>query len=266
MKIIYRVILGLTLPLAILAAWWFTSSNSTSGFYPPLAVSLKTFAHMWFFKDFTSDLLPTVEWFYVGLAMGWIAGLILGVGLGLSRGFRRDVLPLTEFARAIPTAGLVPLALALFGPGFWTETTLGATAVFFQVVISTMDGVRSVDPVNLDVAKCYGLTRTRRLFRVVLPAATPQIMSGARIGISIGIAAVVIADMLGSSQGVGFQLVNAQTSYDIPAMWSALFMIGILGFLLNAIFLVFEYRLLAWHRGWRGTGVGVKGGRLGQPG
>lgn len=253
MRLVGRVGLGLALPVSILVAWWFLSLNSTSGFAPPLADSVHAFGRMWFFRDFTSDLLPTVIWFYTALALGCAAGLMLGMALGLSRRFRRDVLPLTEFARAVPTAGLVPLALALFGPGFWMEVMLGATAVFFQIVISTMDGVRGVDPLNLDVARCYGLSGPQRLLRVILPAATPQIMAGARIGISIGLAAIVIANMLDSSQGLGFQLINAQTSYDIPAMWSALFMIGILGFLLNMIFLLFEHRVLVWHRGWRGT-------------
>lgn len=253
MRIGWRISLGLAFPVAVFVAWWFASLHSTSGFFPPLKDSVRTFGELWFFDRFRSDLLPTVIWFYAGFAIGCIAGLVLGVAMGLSEGVRRAVLPTAEFARAVPTAGLVPLALALLGTGFWMETLLGAVAVFFQIVISTMDGVRAVDPLSLEVAQSYGLSKSQRLFRVTLPAAAPQVMAGARIGISIGLAAIVIADMLNSAAGVGFVLIDAQTSYDIPAMWATLFMIGILGFVLNTLFVLFEYRLLAWHRGWRGT-------------
>lgn len=253
MRLSWRIGLGVAFPAAVFAAWWFASLHSTSGFFPPLRDSVQAFGNLWFFDRFSSDLVPTIIWFYAGFAIGCLAGLVLGVAMGLSAGFRRAVLPSAEFARAVPTAGLVPLALALLGTGFWMETLLGAVAVFFQIVISTMDGVRAVDPLNLQVAECYGLSKRQRLFKVTLPAAAPQIMAGARIGISIGLAAIVIADMINSATGVGFVLINAQTGYDIPAMWATLFMIGILGFVLNTLFVLFEHRLLAWHRGWRGT-------------
>lgn len=258
MSLAVRLVRGLWLPVAIFVVWWFMSEGSTSGFFPPLSESVHTFRTVWFFERFTSDLLPTVYWFYAGLAIGAVAGVVLGVIMGLMPRVRRDLMPMTEFVRAIPTAGLVPLALLLLGTGFWMETMLGAIAVFFQILIGTIDAVRGIDPVNLEVARCYGLSRTQRLRRIILPAATPQIMASARIGISIGLAAVVIANMVAAGRGLGFYLVNAQTSYDMRAMWAGLFMIGILGYLVNVVFLLFQHRVLAWHRGWRATSAAAK--------
>lgn len=253
MNHVARFARGLVLPVVIVVVWWVLSANSTSPYFPPLEDSLRTFGHVWFFDRFTTDLLPTIIWFYAGLAVGSFAGVALGILMGRVPRLRRDVMPMTEFVRSIPTAGLVPLALLVLGAGFWMETLLCAIAVFFQILISTTDSVRGIDPVNLEVARCYGLSRSQRLWRIIIPAAMPQIMAGARIAISIGLAAVIIANMVAASQGLGFFLVNAQTSYDIEDMWAALFMIGILGYVVNIVFLIFQRQVLAWHRGWRAT-------------
>lgn len=249
---------ALVVPFVLMAIWWIATEHSTSPYFPPLKDCLNRFLHVWFWERFTTDLLPTIIWFYTGLAIGSLAGIALGVVMGLLPRLRRDLMPMTEFVRAIPTAGLVPLALLLIGTGFWMETLLGAIAVFFQVLISTIDSVRGIDPVNFEVARCYGLSRAQRVRRIVLPAALPQIMAGARIGISIGLAAVIIANMVAASQGLGFFLINAQTSYNMQDMWAALFMIGILGYVVNAVFLVFQHYVLGWHRGWRATARAAK--------
>ncbi|HEX3965857.1 MAG TPA: ABC transporter permease [Trebonia sp.] len=253
MRVLGRIGLGAILPIAVFIIWWFTSKGSTSPYFPPLSDSVHAFFSDWFFERFTSDLVPTIIWFYSGLAIGAVVGVALGILMGLYARLRRDLWPMTEFVRSIPTAGLVPLFLLFFGAGFWMETLLCALAVFFQVLISTIDAVHGIDPVQVEVARVYGLSKRQSLRVILLPAAMPQVMAGLRIGISIGLAAVIIANMVASSEGLGFFLINAQTTYDIPGMWGALFLIGILGFLVNAVFLLFQHRVLAWHRGWRAT-------------
>jgi ABC-type nitrate/sulfonate/bicarbonate transport system permease component len=180
-----------------------------------------------------------------------MAGVIVGTLMGLLPRFRRDVAPMTEFVRAIPTAALVPLGLILFGTGFVMETFLISMAVFFPILVSTTAGVRSVDPVYLEVARSYGLSFGDRLWRVIIPAAAPQILAGGRVAIAFGLAATVIANMVASGSGLGFFIVDAQTSFRLPDMWAGLIMIGLLGYLANTAFVLVEHRLLSWHRGWR---------------
>ena len=253
MKPVTRLLMGLVLPAVVFVAWWFLSADSASPYFPPLSQSLEAFADAWLFDRFLSDLVPSIWRFLSGLALGTIAGLVLGTFMGLSPRLRRDLSPMTEFVRSIPTAGLVPPALLLFGAGYRMETLLVAAAVFFPILISTTDGVRGVDPVNVEVARCYGLSPSQRLWRVIVPAATPQILAGARIALSIGLAAMVIANMTASNSGLGYFIIDAKTRFDLSAMWAGLIMIGLLGYLANAGFLLLQRRLLAWHRGWRGA-------------
>jgi sulfonate transport system permease protein len=248
-----RLLIRLALPVVVFVAWWVLSSDSASPYFPPLSESLEEFFDAWFFDRFFTDLVPSVWRFLSGLVVGTLAGLVVGILMGLLPRLRRDLAPVTEFARAIPTAGLVPLALLLFGAGYRMETLLVAAAVFFPILVSTTDGVRSVDPVNIEVAQSYGLSPAQRLWRVILPAATPRIFAGARIALSIGLAAMVIANMLASNSGLGYFIIDAKTKFDLAAMWAGLIMIGFLGYLANAAFLLLQRRLLAWHRGWRGT-------------
>jgi sulfonate transport system permease protein len=252
-----RFLISVTLPAVVFVAWWVVSAGSESPYFPPLSRSMEEFFEAWFFDRFFTDLVPSIWRFLSGLALGTLAGLVLGTLMGLLPRLRRDLAPITEFVRAIPTAGLVPPALLLFGAGYRMETVLIAAAVFFPILISTTDGVRGVDPVNIEVARCYGLSPSQRLWRVILPAATPQILAGARIALSIGLAAMVIANMIASNSGLGFFIIDAKTSFNLSAMWAGLIMIGVLGTLANAAFLMLQRRLLAWHRGWRGATADV---------
>jgi len=260
MKHLRRIAIALAVPVLFVGGWWVLSEGSTSVYFPPLRRILSTFAETWFFARFFTDLLPSVGHFLSGLALGSVAGIVIGTLMGLSPRFARDVAPLTEFVRAIPTAALVPLGLILFGTGFVMETFLISLAVFFPILVSTTAGVRGVDPVYLEVSRSYGLSFADRLWRVIIPAATPQILAGCRVAIAFGLAATVIANMVASGAGLGFFIVDAQTSFRLPDMWAGLIMIGLLGYLANTAFVLVEHRLLHWHRGWRGaaqeTGAG----------
>jgi ABC-type nitrate/sulfonate/bicarbonate transport system permease component len=245
--------IGIVVPIVFFSVWWVLSENSTSPYFPPLRRSLTAFFDIWFFARFFTDLLPSLSHFLSGLALGAVSGVVVGTLMGLFPRFSRDVSPMTEFVRAIPTAALVPLGLVLFGTGFIMETFLISLAVFFPILVSTTAGVRGVDPVYLEVARSYGLSFSERLWRVIIPAAAPQIFAGCRVAIAFGLAATVIANMVASGSGLGFFIVDAQTSFRLPDMWAGLIMIGLLGYLANTAFVLVEHRLLAWHRGWRGA-------------
>jgi sulfonate transport system permease protein len=265
MRRLVRIVVGLALPVVVFVAWWFSSAESTSPYFPPLSKIFQAFVDSWLFSRFFTDLLPSVSRFVSGLVIGSLLGVVVGIFMGLLPRFRRDVSPITEFVRAIPSAALVPLGLVLLGTGYAMETTIISLAVFFPILVSTTAGVRSVDPVNLEVARSYGLSFFQRLWRVTIPAASPQILAGARIALAFGLAATVIVNMVASDSGLGFFIVDAETSFNLPKMWAGIIMIGLLGLLVNVIFVLGEHRMLAWHKGWRGanpvsTGLATRGG------
>ena len=135
-----------------------------------------------------------------------------------------------------------------------------ATIVFgaiWPLVLNTADGVRSIEPLQLDTARVFGLSRLDVVRRVVFPATLPRIFAGLRLSLSLSLILMVFSELVGSSNGIGYELVNAQTSFDLPAMWSGVVLLGIIGYALNVLVLAVEGRVLAWHRGSRrGTARG----------
>ena len=97
------------------------------------------------------------------------------------------------------------------------------------------------------------MRRSDRVLRVTLPAASPQIVAGMRTALSIGIALVVFSEMVGSSGGIGYQILAAQRSFAVSDMWAGMILLGILGYVLNVAFRGFEHIVLRWHRGLRQT-------------
>jgi sulfonate transport system permease protein len=113
--------------------------------------------------------------------------------------------------------------------------------------------VRGIDPTFLETARSYGLGTFERMRRIVLPAASPQIVAGMRNSLSLAVIMMVLSEYFSSTSGVGYVLLISKNTFDFGPMWAAILLIGVLGYQLNVVFLLFERRLLAWHRGWRAT-------------
>ncbi|MBX6722652.1 MAG: ABC transporter permease subunit, partial [Dactylosporangium sp.] len=121
--------------------------------------------------------------------------------------------------------------------------------VIWPVLLNTIDGARTVDSVQLDTAKVFGITGWQRLWKVILPAASPKIFAGLRLSLSLAVILMVISELIGAASGIGEHLVNAQQSFQLPSMWAGILLLSILGLLLNGVFVLVERRVLSWHRG-----------------
>jgi ABC-type nitrate/sulfonate/bicarbonate transport system permease component len=114
-----------------------------------------------------------------------------------------------------------------------------------------MDGVRGIDPTLIDTARSFRVPRAELIRRVVLPAALPQIMAGMRNSLALAVIMMVLSEYFAATSGVGYVLLISKNTFQLGPMWAAILLIGLLGYLLNALFLLVERRVLAWHRGWR---------------
>ena len=121
----------------------------------------------------------------------------------------------------------------------------------FPVLLNTIDGVRAVDPTLLETARSYGISGLARVRHVVLPAALPQIFAGMRTSLALAVITMVLSEYFSSTSGVGYVLLISKNTFQLGPMWAAILLIGLLGYLLNTLFLLVERRTLAWHRGWR---------------
>jgi ABC-type nitrate/sulfonate/bicarbonate transport system permease component len=198
-----------------------------------------------------SDVLPSLARLGAGYAIALVAGVAIGVPLGLSRTARRAASPIVEFLRSIPPPALLPPAIVVVGVGNSMKALIIAFVCVWPVLLNTIDGITGIDPTLNDTTRVYGVRGLDRLRRVVLPAAGPQIFAGMRTSLSLAVILMVISEMVASTNGIGFFVLQSQRSFAIPEMWSGILLLGILGYLLNLAFALVERRVLDWHRGAR---------------
>ncbi len=251
MKRALPVALEIAVPIAILVAWGVWSAGSDTFYVPPLTDILTTFEETWLFERVGSDVLPSLARLGAGYAIAVAAGILIGVPLGLSPTARRAASPIVEFLRAIPPPALLPPAIVVIGIGNSMKVFIIAFVCVWPVLLNTIDGVTGIDPTLNDTSRVYGVRGLERMRRIVLPAAGPQIFAGMRTSLSLAVILMVISEMVASTNGIGFFVLESQRSFAIPEMWSGILLLGILGYILNLAFALVEHRVLAWHRGAR---------------
>ena len=234
--------------LALLAIWWLWSTRTESFYFPPLPDVLRAFGETWVFERAGSDVAPSLLRLGAGFAIAVVLGIAGGVLLGLSRAARRTAGPLVEFLRAIPPPALIPAAIVALGVGDVMKVVIITAACIWPILLNAIDGVVGVERTLVETVRSYGVSGLDRIRFVVLPAAMPQIFAGMRTSLSIAIIVMVVSEMVGSTNGIGFFILEAQRSFAIAEMWSGILLLGLLGYALNHGFTLVERRVLRWHR------------------
>jgi ABC-type nitrate/sulfonate/bicarbonate transport system permease component len=248
--------LEILVPIGIVAVLWAWTSQSDTFYYPPLSDVFERFADTWLFERVGSDVWPSLRRMFIGYVLAVLIAIVVGTALGSSRTLRRATAPIVEFLRSIPPPALLPFAIVVIGVGDDMKIFIIAFVCLWPVLLNTIDGINGIDPTLRDIARVYGVSGRDRLFRMTLPAASPQIFAGMRLGLSLSIILMVISEMVASTNGIGFFVLQSQRSFAIPEMWSGILLLGILGYVLNLAFVIIERRVLAWHRGARASALG----------
>jgi ABC-type nitrate/sulfonate/bicarbonate transport system permease component len=242
----------------LVVVWELAARTAGSTFFPPpsqIAVALweTWFGGPWtrlFLSDLAvANLLPSLARVLGGWAVAVLVGVVVGVALGRSAVALDYVGPLLAFARAIPPPALVPVFLVLFELGTPMQLATIVFGVLWPILLNSIDGARSVHPVQADTARSFRIPRAQWILGVVLPAALPKIFAGMRVSLSLALILMVISELVGATNGIGFQLALAQRSFDFVTMWAAVVLLGALGYLLNTVLLAGERRVLRWQPG-----------------
>jgi ABC-type nitrate/sulfonate/bicarbonate transport system permease component len=173
----------------------------------------------------------------------------LGIAMGLFERVDRALAIVVETLRPIPPPVIVPVAMLFFGLGDGMKIFVICFSSAWPILVHTIDGVRNVDRVLVHTARTFGLSHVKTILKVLLPAASPQIMTGLKISLSITLILVVISEMVGSSDGIGYFILDAQRRLKIDQMYAGMLSLALLGYLLNQIFLFASGFFLSWHRG-----------------
>lgn len=252
-----RVLLAIWLPVAMLAAWWFLSADSTSPYFPPLSVILEEFYDQWIVGDAKLELIPSLR----NLALGFVAGSLIGI-IGGTLLWRLPIVrtatsPIVYFLYVLPAPALLPAMIALFGFGEMRQIALIAFGATWPALLNTLDGMRGIDQVKFDTARAMKFSALRTVGQVVLPGASPQIAAGLRASLQVSIILMVISEMVAAEEGIGYFILEAQTVFAIVTMWTGILMLSVVGTLLNYLFVGVERRVLRWYYDSRAIGGGA---------
>jgi NitT/TauT family transport system permease protein len=184
----------------------------------------------------------------IGLALAILISVPLGVLIGTSELASRMISPLVEFMRPIPSVALIPLGILLWGQGLPMKVILVAYATVWPILFNTIYGVRDVDPIAVQTARCFGLNGGAILRRISLPSAAPLIFTGIRVSASIGLIVVVGSELLASSQsGIGsYILFVSLNGGQMDSVIAGAAIAGIVGALINSVLERIDRHLFAW--------------------
>ena len=243
-------VLGLAVFAAALWIWDAWPRSEATAFYFPSAGQIGgTALDVWPSTEFRGAVDASLVRLAAGFSVGALAGIAVGLALGASSVLRGTVGPTTEFLRAIPVIAVLPIAIVLLGDEDAMRIAVIAFGVFFPVLVATVDGVRGVSPEVRDTASLLRLRSVERSVLVDLPASLPTIAAGLRTALSIGLVLVVISELRGAGDGLGVYIWTQSSLFAFPEVYAGILFLGLLGFVLNTLFVVFERRVLAWHYG-----------------
>ncbi len=240
---------GLVFLIVLLALWEMASRNGLLNprLFPTVSDILVRFADLWLSNVFPGHLLATLE----RMAAGYLLAALVGVGAGLLMGYWHGIYRrlelLLEFLRPMPPVALIPVFILFLGIGDEMKIALVFFGALWPTLLSTIDGARGVHPTMVDVARMYHYGPVRTLTLVIFPSALPQTMAGLRVSLAISLIVSLVSEMIGATRGLGQFILVSQRSFRMADMYSGIFLLAIVGYTLNRLFLLAERRLMAWH-------------------
>jgi NitT/TauT family transport system permease protein len=181
-----------------------------------------------------------------GFALALVVAIPLGFVIGWYARAAEVLNPLLEAFRNTATLALLPVFTLLLGIGETTKVVIIVYACAFPIVMNTITGVRTVDPLLIKSARSMGLGSLALFRRVILPAAVPTIFTGVRMAGSYAILVLVAAEMVGAKAGLGFLINSSQNNFAIPNMYAGILTISVIGIAVNAGLVRLERRFSSW--------------------
>ncbi|SDP09102.1 sulfonate transport system permease protein [Ralstonia sp. 25mfcol4.1] len=243
-------LLAWPVPLALLGLWYLAARFE---WIPPQVLPapdavLATLEDLYRSGDLWSNLQISALRVAGGFAVGLAGGLALGAAMGLSPRFRDYVYPTFKAFSQVPVLGWLPLLMLLVGIDEALKIILIAKAALVPIAINTYKGIHNVPTRYLEVARVLKLTRWQTLSRVVFPAAAAPIWNGVRYGLTHAWLALVVVELLASSEGLGYMIVYGRQLFQLDMVIAAVIVVGAVGFTLDKALALAEQAVLRWRK------------------
>jgi ABC-type nitrate/sulfonate/bicarbonate transport system permease component len=236
-------VLGVTAVVEVAARLgWLTS------YVPPPSTIIVALVVGLFNGEISTEIGMTLSAFAVGLLLATTLAIVIGVLMG--------AIPVVYDALKIivelPSVAMIPLAILFLGLGTQMRVAVITYAAFWPLLISTIYGVRAIDPVALDTARNFGIPPFEALYRVTLPSALVNIATGLRVSASIALVVTVTTELVAGNSGLGFYVAQMEQASRLPQMYAAILLTGVLGYIINVLFSVLEKKVVFWSPASRG--------------
>lgn len=231
--------------VAGVAIWWVLTVSGAVGLPPPPDVARK-FVDLIASGQLATDIMSSLARVLTGFLLGVILAVPIGFIMGWYKVARALIEPYLQFFRMIPPLAIIPLAIVTMGIDETPKIFVIFLASFLASVVATYQGVISVDKTMINAARVLGAKDMTIFLRVIIPASTPFILVGVRIGLGSAWATLVAAELIAAQTGLGYRMQQAQLYYDLATIFVSLITIGVLGLAMDRLLLAIERRLTVW--------------------
>jgi ABC-type nitrate/sulfonate/bicarbonate transport system permease component len=188
----------------------------------------------------------TLREILIGIAFGVLAGIALAVAMRFSRLVRDALFPLAVIAQAIPVVVLAPILVIWFNYGIWPKVAIVALAVFFPILVNTLEGLRRVDPEAVKMMRTLDASGWAIFRRVEVPTALPSFFSGAKIAVAVAPIVALFAELAGANAGLMLQITEANNNLHADVVFAAVTILAVIGLLLVALTAIAQRLVVTW--------------------
>jgi ABC-type nitrate/sulfonate/bicarbonate transport system permease component len=196
--------------------------------------------------DLSQKLWATIERMIYGWLLASLVGIALGAAIGTSRLLRAYIAPMLEFLRPLPASAVIPVAIALLGLSDAMALVVIAFGSLWPVLLATVHGFSAVEPRLYEVGRALGLSRAAVILKIALPSASPDILAGMRLGLTVALILSVVCEMLAGRDGLGNWILLSARSFRAPDLYAGVILLGLLGYVSSVGIAAIEHRLLIW--------------------
>jgi NitT/TauT family transport system permease protein len=241
-RLVQRFLDALAFVVVLVALWQLVYWKSEIAITGPLE-TVETAAALLGSENFWRNALATGRAFGASLILSCVGGVAIGLALGAHRFSGAVAAPMLTALYTIPKVTLYPMVLLIFGLGISAKVAFGVMHGIIPVIIFTMDAVRNINPVLIKTARILKLSPAQTAARILIPAVTPEIVTGVRVGFSLTLLGVIIGEMFASQQGLGFLIINGMNVHDVRTLTAVVLLLVLFAVACSSVLLALDRRL-----------------------
>lgn len=239
------------LPVIIVLAWHFATATGAMStlILPTMSTVFKTLKEQIANGTLLGDIGISLSRIAKGYALAVIVGILLGVLMGMNKAANRFFMLTFTAIRQIPMIAWVPILIIWFGIGEESKVAVIFLAAYFPVLVNTVSGIERTDPKLIEVGKMYHLNSWQQFIKIYLPSALPSIFVGLKLGLSVSWMAVVGAEMIAATSGIGFRINDARSLMQYPVVFAGIIAIALVGVVMDMVISLLGKLCTPWEKG-----------------